>query len=170
METIQRSFNDWERKATVKKGNVGERLVRDYLERRGFIVYEPQTEGAHGFDKLAIINKRQAIIVECKSKARRNKYADTGINIKHLNEYQYISEKHNLPVFIFFVDEMLGKIYGNTLKELLIPRTVDGKQYPSEENGIIYFPLINTKDICAISNQDAETMKSHSTRTHEYAQ
>jgi hypothetical protein len=169
METIQRSFNDWERKATVKKGNVGERLVRDYLERRGFIVYEPQTEGAHGFDKLAILNKRQAIIVECKSKARRNKYADTGINIKHLNEYQYISEKHNLPVFIFFVDEMLGKIYGNTLKELLMPRVVDGKQYPSRENGIIYFPLINTKWVCNIGTDDIELMKANATRNYDYA-
>jgi len=169
MAMIQKGFEDWQSKPTVIKGNIGERLVREYLERKGYIVYEPQTDGAHGFDKLAIFNKRQAIIVECKSKARRNKYADTGINIKHFEEYQYISARHNLPVFIFFVDELIGKIYGNTLTELLVPRVVDGKQYPSREKGIIYFPLINTKTVCDISEGEAELMRVSSTRNYEYA-
>lgn len=169
MEMTQKG-SKWESRLTVIKGNIGERLVREYLERKGFIVYEPQTAGAHGFDKLAILNKRQAIIAECKSKARRNKYADTGINIKHLEEYEYISKKHNLPVFIFFVDELVGKIYGNTLKELLVPCVVDGKHYPSRENGIIYFPLINTKPVCDISAEDTELMKANSTRNYEYAE
>ena len=165
----QTSFNDWESKPTVIKGNIGERLVREYLERKGYIVYEPKTGGAHGFDKLAILNKKQAIIAECKTKARRNKYADTGINIKHLEDYEYISAKHNLPVFIFFVDESVGKIYGNTLKELLIPRIVDGKQYPSREKGIIYFPLINTKWVCNIGTDEIELLKANATRNYEYA-
>ena len=143
--------------------------MREYLERKGYIVYEPQTGGAHGFDKLAVLDKRQAIIAECKSKARRNKYADTGINIRHLEEYEYISNKHNLPVFIFFVDESIGKIYGNTLKRLLVPCVIDGKQYPSREKGIIYFPLINTKWVCDISSSEIELMKANATRNYEYA-
>lgn len=165
----QTSFNDWESKPTVIKGNIGERLVREYLERKGFIVYEPKTSGPHGFDKLAILNKKQAIIAECKTKARRNKFADTGINIKHLDDYEYISAKHNLPVFIFFVDELVGEIYGNTLKELLVPRVVDGKQYPSREKGIIYFPLINTKWVCNIGKDEIDLMKANATRSYEYA-
>lgn len=166
METIQANSNAWERR--VKKGRIGERLVKEFLEKHGFIVYEPQTEGAHGFDKLAIKDKRQAVIAECKTKARRNKYADTGINERHLEEYEYISKKHNMPVFVFFVDEHLGKIYGNYISKLLEPKTVNGKQYPSKEKGVVYFPLSNMRLICEISKEAADTIKQHSTRNYEY--
>jgi hypothetical protein len=170
MGTIQKN-SDWESKPTVKKGNIGERLVREHLESKGYIVYEPQTVGAHGFDKLAIRNKRQAIIAECKAKARRTKYEDTGINIKHLEEYEYIGKKYNLPVYIYFIDEMQGKIYGNTLEELLVPRTIGGHKYPWRwPDGIIYFPLVNMIDVCEIKAEDVKALKDNSTRSHEYAE
>lgn len=168
METTLTNSDAWESRAQVKKGKIGEQLVKEYLENNGFIVYEPQTEGAHGFDKLAIKDKRQAVIAECKTKARRNKYADTGINERHLEEYQYISKKHNLPVFIFFVDEHLGKIYGNYILKLLEPKKINGKYYPSRENGIIYFPLSNMRLICEINKEATETIKQHSTRRYDY--
>ena len=164
----QQNINSWQSKPTVIKGNIGEELVREYLESKGYIVYEPKTNGAHGFDKLAILNKKQAIIAECKTKARRNKYPDTGIQIRHYEEYKYISDKHNLPVFIFFIDEMLGQIYGNKLEELVKPNKVGDKQYPSKENGIIYFPLANMKVVCGIAEKDAELLKDKSTRNYEY--
>ena len=44
----------WQDKIQVKKGNIGEKIVRNYLEKKGFIVYEPKTNGSHPFDKIAI--------------------------------------------------------------------------------------------------------------------
>lgn len=170
MEMTQTNSNTWGNKTTVLKGNIGERIVREYLEQKGYIVYEPKTGGAHGFDKLAILNKKQAIIVECKSKARRNKYPDTGIDIRHLNDYEYISKKHNLPIFIFFIDELMGEIYGNKLSELMVPCIVCNKSYPSREKNIIYFPLVNMKKVGKIGVDEIKTLKLLSTRNYDYLQ
>lgn len=168
MGTIQISSN-WEDRPQVKKGNYGEKLARKYLESQGFVVYTPVTKGAHAFDKLAVKDKRQAIIAECKTKTRRRYYEDTGINIKHYQEYRYISEKHNLPVFIFFIDEHLGEIYGGFLKELDRKTIVQGKEYPSEEKGIRYFPLENMRrNIAKLSESDCEYLKQHSQRNYSY--
>ncbi len=92
----------WEDKTTVKKGNIGERIVSDYLNSKGFIIYEPKTDGSHGFDR--IIQKRDKneiylAIVEIKSKSRRIYLPDTGINYNHYLEYIEFSKKYNLPFF-----------------------------------------------------------------------
>jgi hypothetical protein len=42
---------EWSRRKEVQKGDTGERIVRSYLESKGWVVYEPITEGRHAFDK-----------------------------------------------------------------------------------------------------------------------
>lgn len=161
--------SDWADRPQTKKGEYGEKKVHEYLEAKGFIVYLPVTEAAHAFDRLAIRDKKQAIIVECKAKARRTKYADTGINITHYNDYAYISKKHKLPVFIFFIDEHLGEIYGNFLSELIKPAEVKGKMYPSREGKIIYFPLVNMRrNIAQLTESDCNYLKQQSRRNYAY--
>lgn len=166
---MMRQSSDWADRPQTKKGEYGEKKVHEYLEAKGFIVYLPVTEAAHAFDRLAIKDKKQAIIVECKAKARRTKYADTGINITHYNDYSYISKKHNLPVFIFFIDEHLSEIYGNFLRELERPTEVSGKKYPSREGKIIYFPLANMRrNIAQLSKSDCDYLKQQSRRNYAY--
>ncbi len=103
----------WENKDSVKKGNYGENIINTYLEDKGYVVYRPITDGPHCFDHLAIKDKKQVIIAEVKTKAKLNNYDETGFEYKHYLEYKFISGKHNIPVFIFFVDEMLKEVYGN---------------------------------------------------------
>ncbi len=168
METMQRNSN-WADRPQTKKGEYGEKKVHEYLEAKGFVVYLPVTPAAHAFDRLAIKDKKQAVIVECKAKARRTRYADTGINITHYNDYLYISKKHNLPVFIFFIDEHLREIYGNFLSELERPTKVSGKMYPAREGKIIYFPLVNMRrNIARLSESDSNYLKQQSRRNYEY--
>ena len=162
----QINFND---KQTTRKGKLGESIVRKYMEDRGWIIYEPETDKPHAFDKVAIKDKDKICLLEVKTKARRNFYNDTGIDIRHYLEYKNISEKYHLPIFLFFVDEMLGKVYGNKLSYLEEKiKTSDGTQYPLEQKGIIYFPLERMKPIAILDIKSVMEIKQLNTRNYEY--
>lgn len=162
---------NWSIKPQVIKGDFAENIVHDFLEKKGFIVYKPMTNAAHGFDRLAVKNKSQLIIAEVKAKARMNKYEATGIDLRHYNEYKKVQEKHNIPVWIFFVDELLSKIYGNWISELEKKITGDdGVEYPNTKiaKGIILFSLKHMKDVSNLTSRQCEYLKENSTRTYEY--
>jgi hypothetical protein len=155
---------------STKKGKIGEEIVRRWLEEHGWIVYEPKTENrSHAFDKLAIKDKKQLILIEVKTKARRNYYPDTGIDIKHYNDYKLISEKYNLPIFLFFVDEMMGEIYGGKLSSLeKRVKISNNREYPLKQNGIIYFPLEKMHKIAILNTMKTFELKKLNTRNYEY--
>lgn len=113
MATIHRSF-----KTALKKGEIGEQIVQEYLERRGLVVYRPVTNGAHSFDMMAIRNRQNAVAIDVKAKARLNKWRATGVNQRHFEEYRAFSEHHNMPFWLFFVDEYEQRVYGNNLRVL----------------------------------------------------
>lgn len=155
----------WEDRTEVKKGDFGEEIVRRYLESKGFIVYEPATSGAHGFDKLAVKDKQQFVIAECKSKSKRKYFDDTGFDIRHYHEYKLVAKKHNIPVFIFFIDEYLGEVYGNFLSELEKPYG----NYPLKTNGIIYFPMgLMRRNLAELTIEEISYLKKYSTRSYDY--
>lgn len=163
---------NWQDKIQVKKGNAGELEVRKFLEKKGLIIYEPVTNIAHGFDKLISKGKQQFVIVEVKTKPKRKYYPDTGINIKHYMEYKFISNKHRLPVFIFFVDEISKEIYGNYLHELEIVKQIMWKdkviEYPKKEGELIYFYQPDMIKIDVLSNELADEINSMNTRKYTY--
>lgn len=170
MGTTQIDFDDWEQLSTVKKGNVGEKIVIDYLTEKGFVVYKSITNGAHPFDNLcASRDKKKIFIAEVKTKEARKYYPDTGIDIRHYNQYRFIQEKYNLKVYIFFVDAANKKIYGNSLEELESSKTVGDCKYPLKHKGIIYFPLDNTSFIAGLNDKQAETIKRYSTKKYSGA-
>lgn len=156
----------------MRKGRVGESVVRSALERAGFCVYEPQTSGSHAFDILAIKNNERCIALDVKTKARRNKYPDTGINMRHYRVYKEFSERHSMPFWVIFVDEWLGSVYGNTLDELCRPRVVEGRQYPMEwrssSGSTIYWPLDAMVTLGPISDECAQELICMSQRSHGY--
>ena len=165
-------MDKWNNRTEVKKGTFGETIVKNYLKNKGFAVYIPEL-GQHVFDMLAIKEKKEIFIVEVKSKARRNYYQDTGINLKHYEEYNYVSEKYNIPIFIFFVDEMLREVYGNWLKELKKPIVVNNVLYPLIQAGStgirIYFPLqVMARNIIILNDDDIAELKKLSTRNYAY--
>lgn len=173
MEMKQRNLQNvrsWE--IASQKARIAEEIVWQYLERLGYIVYRPISEGAHAFDILAVKDKKKVIIAEVKAKARRNYYPDTGINHRHYQEYKAIANKHNLNVFLFFVDEMLEMIYGNWLHILECKCKIKHKgkliDYPLLEKGIIYFPLSKMIRICDLKVEESEALKSKSQRSYSY--
>jgi hypothetical protein len=59
---------------SLRKGALGESIIRSIMEDKGWVVYQPVTEGAHCFDIMAIRDKKTAIAVDVKAKARMNKF------------------------------------------------------------------------------------------------
>lgn len=164
---------NWQDSPRVKKGNIGERLVKEYLINKGYIPYIPDAPGAHPFDLLvASADKRNIFIADSKAKPARKYYPDTGIDLRHYKEYTTIEDKHNLNVFLFFVDEDAGNVYGNFLKRLSEPREIIHigipYQYPLIHKGIIYFPLVSMIQIADIPKIDVDTLREYSTRNKAY--
>lgn len=164
----------WADKTTVKKGDIGESIVDAYLKSRGLIPYAPVTPGAHPFDRLcATADKRRIFIAETKAKARRTYYPDTGINERNFNDYMRIIAAHGIAVWLMFVDEHEGRIYGGSLERLSRERVVTHKDktlvYPIRSGGVIYFPLESMTHISDIPKNEAVKLKALSQRNYEYA-
>ena len=161
---------NWQDKQTVHKGNVGERLVRQLLERDGWVVYCPETDGPHAFDRLAVKNKETIAIIEVKTKAKLTHYNATGFNTKHFNEYLKIKEKYDIEVFVYFVDEELGKIYGAPLSALCKPMVgKDNKQYPLElRSGQTIFSMELMQVVRALTSDEITEIKSLTFRNPAY--
>ena len=181
METTPRSFNVWGDQPQVKKGNRGESIVCAHLQRKGWIVYKAITDGRHCFDFLAIDNKHKAFLLEIKTKARRTHHPDTGFEVSKYNEYKKVAKALALNIYIAFVDEIMGEIYGNYLHELEKPTlvTVNGLQiaYPVYANTVrdephrgrtIYFPMVHMATIATLTPEDIAYLKEHSTRNKLY--
>lgn len=170
---IQKSSDGaWQSKNSVKKGAVGESIVRGILESKGWTVYQPMTDGAHCFDMLSIRDKRTAIALDVKAKARFNKWPATGVDLKHFNEYMRFSQKHNMPFWIVFVDEQMLSIYGETLNELEKLRTVDGKNYPfnlSTQKAVIrVWPISAMRPIAKLDEVQARDLSEFNQRSYEF--
>ena len=96
-------------------------------------------------------------------------YSDeTGLNTSHYEEYKYISSKYNLPIFIFFVDEMLKEIYGNFLHKLEISK----REITTKQNKkITLFKMENMiRNIYLLKDNEIEEIKRYNTRNYEYLQ
>jgi len=158
-----------------KKGEIGMRLVDDFLIKKGYVPYSPDAVNkAHPFDRLvAKDNKEIIFIAEGKTKPARIYYRDTGIDIKNYKEYQYIHEKYQLRIFLFFIDEDKEEIYGNWLDKLDKEKfefNLKGRmvKYPLEQKGIRYFPLSLMKSICKLKEEQVKEIKKFTTRAIQY--
>lgn len=114
MEQKRKSFE-----TSLKKGELGEQIIREYLEDKGWIVYFPFTKDRpHYFDLLATKDKEKVFAMDVKTKARFNNFPKQGINIKSYNEYMNFANKANIPFYIVFVDDKNGDVHFSEIKDL----------------------------------------------------
>lgn len=140
----------------LKTGNFGERIIDEFLRQKGWVPYRPVEGAAHPFDRLvASKDKQRLCIVEVKTKWRREAYADTGINRRCFNDYQNVTTKYSVPLFLVFVDAKQGTVYGNWWAELLKPRG----RYPWEQSGVVYFPLDSMRTLHVLTETDRAELK-----------
>ena len=160
----------WEDKEQVKKGNIGEDAVERFLEEEGFVIYKPVTDVAHPFDRLCVKDKNTIFIAEIKTKPMRKYYPDTGFNYTHYEDYQRMQKK-GLNVYMFFVDEIQGVIYGNTLNKIsencIVEHNGKMREYPKIEGSIIYFPIKNMEFINHLKESEINSIKELYTGSYE---
>lgn len=155
----------------MDKGAVGEKIVRAYLEKAGWVVYQPMTHGAHCFDMLCIKDKKSSVAFDIKAKARLNFLPATGVNQRHFEEYQAFSVKHNMPFWIVFVDEGTAQVYGNTIQELEVARTIEGRGYPcvmAWNPPTRLWPLAAMRQIARLSPAQVADLSALSQRSYAF--
>lgn len=167
-------MGSWADRVTVKKGDLAETIVNNYILRKGHIPYRPvTTDKAHPFDWIcATPDKRVIYVADAKAKPARLHYPDTGIDISHYTGYQHIHSTYHLRVFLFFVDEMRKVIEGGFLDHISKNHTLTYKgrilKYPIRQNGIIYFPLELMQKVSDLTESEATALSSYSSRSAEY--
>lgn len=154
-------FND---QPETKIGDIGEEVINEYLVKSGFILYKPINNEAHLIDGFAVRSMKDIFAFDVKTKPRRLKYEDTGIDISHYERYKYITTKYKIPVFLFFVDGLYKKVYGNYLSVL----EQECGNYPLKQKGIIYFPLNKMIIISELPDDISDTLIIHSNRNYDY--
>jgi len=144
------------------KGDYAEALVDRLVHDQGlYHVYPIKTEGPHPVDRL-LIRRDSFNIIAMDVKAVSARYSkpefvgkgcpDTGISIAHRDVYQQIVKQHKIPLYLMFVDEVLGEVYGNWLSVLERPTTIQWRNktlnYPLVKDNftavgkqIVYYPL-----------------------------
>lgn len=159
----------WHDNPEVKKGDYGEALFKNYLEQLGNVIYQPVTNGSHGFDMLAYKNEKY-FAVEVKTKPMCRKYPETGF-AKYLYErYHKLSAENNMPLLVAFVDEDKRAIYGNWLHELAEPKYIEElgakghypKFMPHTGGGelTVYFHKPSMKHFKSLTDEQVSKLKS----------
>lgn len=169
-------MGNFKKRAQTIKGEDAEALVIQFLVDQGCTVYRAHAscnDRPHPIDMLAIHREKLKIFaVECKCKARRTYYPDTGIDLRHYGIYSAIQKHNDVDVYLFFIDEYLKKIYGNYLSVLDRKRIIEHEgrkiEYPKIEPSKIYFPLSAMVDIATIPENKADFYKSLSRRSYTY--
>jgi len=109
----------WDDKTEVKKGNIGEAIIKIELENEGYVVYSAITDSPHKIDYFAHKGKSKDVIaVEIKTKKRMCTSDETGFDEYDYIHYKEVQKKHNMTVYIYFVDDFEECIYYQTLEKL----------------------------------------------------
>lgn len=152
---------------SFKKGELGEQIGDRYFLEKKFMAYTPKYDGAHLVDRFFAKLNSQVFALDYKTKPARFKfgYRDTGIDVKHYERYK----KMKLHVYLCFVDEKAGEIYGNWLCIL----EEKYKKWPMIEkckNGdeIIYFHRDKMKTIAPLTEVECMRLKELTTKSLEY--
>ena len=171
-------MGQWNSKSEVKKGNLGEKIIDQYLLDCDFIPYHPFSDKAHPFDRLvASKDKKRIFVLEVKTKKSRKYYPDTGFNYSNYQDYDNIKQKYGLDIYITFVDDLEQEVYGNYLKELEKDREIKlrGKtiHYPKIENKngekIKYYPLEAMENIKKLNKEEIEQLNKLSNENYKYS-
>lgn len=143
------------------KGNIGEEIVTEFLQKKGWIVYRPYTKNkAHYFDMLCTFNKEKTIAIDVKTKARLNKWNAQGINKKAYLEYLNFVEKTKVKFYLIFVDDKSGEVHLADITKL------DDPIYPNEN--IIAWNLDKMQYLFTISKDDILRISKYDQRNYEF--
>lgn len=122
----------WEEMVCVRKGLVGEALVKEFMLKRGYQVYTPDFDGPHICDYFCHHPTERLHFADAKTYSKRDNYPDTGLNLESYEDYCNEEDRpHGHPIYLYWVDQRSAAIYGNWLSILRRPHC---RRYPLIEN------------------------------------
>jgi hypothetical protein len=151
---------NWEDRKEVRKGNIGERILRELFEVDGYICYRVITDGPHLIDYFLHKEDKEIMAAEIKTKRRRAKYPDTGVNTRNFREYERLADNHNMRIKIIFVDDHERAIYGEWFDEL--------RKFAYEHGAQTYFPLDKMEFVRKLTDAEVEELKKYTTENYDY--
>ncbi len=154
----------WQDKIQVKKGDIGEDIIKNYLEQKGWVIYAPTTNKAHYFDMIATRNKKEIIGYDVKTKARLNKIEATGIDKQDYLDYKRFTRDYYFPFYLFFVDEKEGKVYYQLLNKL--PEPFELKNKTKVE--IVCWYLKDLQFIFSLTEDQKNNLSKFDNRNYNY--
>ena len=148
-------------KIALKKGDIGEEIITDFLEKKGWIVYRPFTKDkAHYFDMLCTLNKEKIIAIDVKTKARLNNWNAQGIDIRSYNQYLNFVKTTSVNFYLIFVDDKTGVVHLADLIKLKNPI------YPNSK--IIAWNVEDMKYLFTISKEDIKRLSEYDQRNYKF--
>lgn len=145
-----------------KLGQMGEDIFVERLIKRGIPYrFYGDRNSSHDIDLIVTINGID-YLVDVKTKRRRDKYEDTGMDYPDYLKYNRLSVELGIDVLIVFVDYFIGKII---YQDLIILDEWDG-YYPHHDfrygvkKGITYFNLNNLKYFDTLTDREIQLLKS----------
>ena len=148
-------------KKETKKGDIGELIVRDWLEKNNYLVYSLNENKAHWFDFLCTEGKKKAFAIDVKTKARLNKWPAQGIDKKHFKDYLRYSEMYNMDFYLIFVDDKTGDVHKADINKL------KDKYFEVNDNLVAWY-LSDMDKLFTISKEEIEQLSFYDTRNYEF--
>ncbi len=161
----------------LRKGKIGEDMVKSYLKEKGFVIYPPEIEGPHAFDFLAIKDKENCIVGDVKTYKKMTLFPyknTTGVDTKHFDTYIKFSMNHKIDFWIFFVDEIDKLIYRGKLEDLEKPYTDQlGNEYPKtidtwQKGPKRIWSMESMEEVVSISEEKAKELSDLNQRSYAY--
>jgi len=153
-------MSNWQNLNTVKKGDIGEQIIIDYLDKKGFVIYAPFYSKPHWIDFFASRNKDEIYAIDVKTKSRLNKWDATGLDLQDYKDYLKLNQKTGIRVFLFFVDDKEGFIHCADIQNL------KNGFYPTPK--IIAFYRKDMKLIGKIDDQYLKKLEKYDSRKYIY--
>ena len=144
---------NWGSMASVKKGDMGEAIVRRILSAKGLIIYECRQDRGHVVDFYCQYKGRRLFAVEVKTYPRRAFYDQTGIDEADYQVYLGLLDQ-GVDVVIFWVDEFERGIYQNRISIL--------KRFAQVSGGKVYFGLGAMRWVRRLTDQEVGAIRAQS--------
>jgi hypothetical protein len=134
-----------------KKAKLGTTIVNTYLQ----------------VTKMEVGN----LNIKVRTKAKLNKYNATGFDVRQYRRYKDEEKATHKPIYLYFVDEGTGTVYGNFLSTLDTHYVdTNGVPFPNQKivPGIILFSCERMPMVCTISESLVKELRGYSERSYKY--
>jgi hypothetical protein len=122
LDAQNRTYTNWEDRPKSKQGDLAESLVDEYLDKRGWIISDPNrnTKGKHDFDRIAWHPIHDITFrYDVKAKTRMATRPITGVNETAWNGYLNVMHETNEHFLIFYLDRFEKECYVQSISQTL---------------------------------------------------